>query len=166
MLYISTEDFIIKGDYEELIDDGAPSMGTYTVERTVLIPKHTGLELDENGYVKHIYKEINLGVSMYAGTFKTRENLKELIDVKLKQIDEAEYERIVEIGEQRKEVLDELEYNWHKSDCISDYVDDICTDKKHISATEYENLSRQMMQNATEYIRLLAALTMLKTQIG
>jgi len=162
MLYISTEDFVLKGDYEELIDDGAPSMGTYTVERTILIPKHTGIKLDQNGRVVHIYKKINLGVSMYEGTFKTRENLSELIGIKLKQIDESEYERIAELKEQREEVLDKLRHNWNISDYISDYVEETT----HVSATEYEKMSRQIMEGATEYIRFLASLTMIKTQIG
>lgn len=166
MLYITTKDFILRGKYEEPMYDEAPYLGTYTVKKDIHVPKNTGIELDENGNVRNIYMDICAGVSVHAGTFTCNENLKELIGVKLKKIDQAEYERIIELKEQRDEVLYELEHNQNMSDYMSDYIEDISIDDKHVSATEYDMISRQMMENATEYIRLLAALTMIQTQIG
>lgn len=166
MLYITTKDFILRGEYEEPMYDEAPNLGTYTVQKHIRVPKNTGIELDENGNVTDIYMDICLGVSVYEGTFSCKENLKELIGVKLQKIDESEYEKVVALKEQWEEVLDELQCNRNMSDYISDYVAEIGTDKKLISVIEYEKLSRQMMENATEYIRLLATLNMIKTQIG
>lgn len=171
MLYITTEKTLVSGSYSEPIDDGCPSMGTYSFEKTIIIPQDTGIELDEKGTVKDIDMEINCGVSMYQGTFTPHDNLKALIGTKLKPIAVKDYNIILERKEKETEFRERI---WKATeekdfiDCEYEYLQEKI-DAIHASGSfskeKYEELSRQLMSNAVLYVKNIAALAKLNMTV-
>lgn len=161
MLYITTDEFLLKGSYEEPIYDHAPWVGTYSTEKTIIIPVNTGIELDENGKVIFINMDINLGVSMYKGTFTTYENLGPLVGSKLQPIAVDEYNKMVEQEEERQLLMEKRWDAEAKLDILCEQQEMILLDAKntkHLSREEYERFSHDLLKNALLAVRLTSTI--------
>lgn len=71
-IYVTTKAIEVNARYWEPIDDGHPSMGSYSRDICITIPKNSRVFLDENGNLKDVFacgKDIThcYGVSMHPG---------------------------------------------------------------------------------------------------
>lgn len=156
MFYVTTEPIVIHGSYSELIDDGCPSIGTYSREHNIKVPANTGLTVSTNGKITHIDMEIILGVSMFEGTFTAYDKISKF-DKAVKQITREKYALLIAENERYKKIkekIDDLKEELWLEEMNLEGISDVIKESDSISVEKYNYLSTDLMNSALNWVSL------------